>query len=140
MAVVSLKQMYVGHASQALSLTAQSPAATYYTKWIIAVDDDVDPTNFNDVVWAMSTRCNPADDVDFIRNTMSFRADPSLAPSAKPHGSKILINACAPYRWINQQPMRTFLRKSVYDRVAKRWGELKLPGRPPQVGSFFEED
>ncbi len=139
MAVVSLKQMYVGHASQALALTAQSPAATYYTKWIIAVDDDVDPTNFDDVVWAMSTRCNPSDDVDFIRNTMSFRADPSLAPSAKPHGSKILINACAPYRWIKEQPMRTFLRKSVYDRVAKRWGELKLPGRPPQVGSFFEE-
>jgi UbiD family decarboxylase len=140
MAVVSLKQMYVGHASQALALTAQSPAATYYTKWIIAVDDDVDPTNFDDVVWAMSTRCNPADDIDFIRNTMSFRADPSLAPNNKPHGSKILINACAPYRWINQQPMRTFLRKSVYDRVAKRWGELKLPGRPPQVKSFFEEN
>jgi len=139
MVVVSLKQMYVGHAAQVLALTAQSPAATYYTKWIIAVDHDVDPTNFNEVVWAMSVRCNPADDVDFIRNTMSFRADPSLAPEAKPYGSKILINACAPHRWLKQQPRRTFLRKSVYGQVAARWNELKLPDRPPQMSNFFEE-
>jgi 4-hydroxy-3-polyprenylbenzoate decarboxylase len=139
MAVVSVKQMYAGHAAQALALTAQSPTATYYTKWIIAVDDDVDPTNFDEVLWALSTRCSPVDDIDFIRNTMSFRADPSLAPEAKPYGSKILINACAPHRYLKQQPRRTFLRKSVHDRVASRWSELKLPDLPPQISTFFEE-
>ena len=50
---------------------AQCPAAAYYTKWIIAVDEDVDPTDFNEVMWALSTRCHPADDIDTLRNTWS---------------------------------------------------------------------
>ena len=53
MVVVSMQQQYAGHAAQVLALTAQCPAAAYYTKWIIAVDEDVDPTDFNDVMWAL---------------------------------------------------------------------------------------
>lgn len=137
--VVSLKQMYPGHATQALALTAQCPAATYYTKWIVAVDDDVDPTDIDEVIWALSARCNPSEDIDFLRQTMSFRADPSIAPSEKPYGSKILINACTPYRYRQQAPVRTLLRRSVYERVAKRWGELGFSGTAPHVNEFYEE-
>jgi len=139
MVVVALKQMYAGHAAQALALTAQCPTASYYTKWIIAVDDDVDPTNFDEVVWALSTRCNPSEDLDILRNTMSFRADPSLAPDAKPHGSKVLINACTPHRYIAQSPRRTMLRRATYARVAERWSEFKMPGRPPTLTHFHDE-
>ena len=137
--VVSLRQMYPGHAGQALALTAHCPAATYYTKWIVAVDDDIDPTDFDEVIWAMSTRCNPADDLDVLRNTMSFRADPSLAPEAKPYGSKVLVNACTPYRHLKQAPLRTALRRGVYDRVAGRWAELGLSGSAPEMSQFFKE-
>ncbi len=59
--MVSLQQQYAGHAAQVLALTAQCPAAAYYTKWVIAVDEDVDPTDFNEVMWALSTRCHPAE-------------------------------------------------------------------------------
>ncbi len=137
--VVSLRQMYPGHASQALSLTAHCPAATYYTKWIVAVDDDIDPSNFDEVLWALSTRCNPADDIDVLRNTMSFRADPSLAPEAKPYGSKALINACTPYKHLNSAPVRTALRESVYRNAAKRWRELGFAGAPTALHQFFKE-
>jgi 3-polyprenyl-4-hydroxybenzoate decarboxylase len=41
---VALQQKYAGHVAQVLALAAQCPAAAYYTKWIIAVDEDVDPT------------------------------------------------------------------------------------------------
>lgn len=139
LAVVSLKQMYPGHATQALALTAQCPAATYYTKWIVAVDEDVDPTDFDQVIWALSTRCNPTEDLDFLRQTMSFRADPSIAPQDKPYGSKALINACVPYRYANQAPQRTLLRRSVYSRVAGRWTELGLKGEPPKMSEFYRE-
>ena len=81
MVVVSLQQQYAGHAAQVLALAAQCPAAAYYTKWVIAVDEDVDPTDFNEVLWALSTRCHPADDhrhpaqhlVDRARSRASFR-------------------------------------------------------------------
>ena len=71
MVVVSLEQKYAGHSAQVLALAAQCPAAAYYTKWIIVVDEDVDPTDLNDVLWALSTRCHPSEDVDILRNTWS---------------------------------------------------------------------
>ena len=77
MVVVALQQQYAGHAAQVLALTAQCPAAAYYTKWIIAVDEDVDPTDFNEVMWALSTRCHPSDDIDMLRKTWSTGLDPS---------------------------------------------------------------
>ena len=137
--VVSLRQMYPGHASQALALTAQCPTASYYTKWIVAVDEDVDPTNFHELMWALSTRCNPADDLDVLRNTMSFRADPSLAPEAKPYGSKVLINACTPFKYRNHTPVRTRLRRSVYNQVQQRWDELGIGYPAPSLTSFYDE-
>jgi 3-polyprenyl-4-hydroxybenzoate decarboxylase len=140
MVVVSMQQQYAGHAAQVLALTAQCPAAAYYTKWIIAVDEDVDPTDFNDVMWALSTRCNPADDLDILRNTWSTGLDPSqYPPELRPYGSKVLVNACKPHKHMKQFPQATLLRQSVYERVAARWDELGLDGPPPKPAAFHKE-
>lgn len=138
MAVVSLKQMRAGHATQALALIAQCVAAPYL-KWIIAVDEDVDPTDFDQVVWALSTRCNPSDDLDILRNTWTYRSDTSLAPEARPFGSKVLVNACTPYRQLAQGPRRTLLRRDIYQRVAGRWSELGFSGAAPGLRVFHGE-
>ena len=138
--VVSLQQQYPGHASQVLALTAQCPAAAYYTKWIIAVDDDVDPTNMNEVIWALSTRCHPAEDIDIIRKTWSTGLDPSqFEMERRPYGSKALIDACKPHRYLKQFPQPTLLRRAVYERVAARWAELGFSGPPPRLTSFYRE-
>lgn len=140
MVVVSLKQQFAGHVAQVLALTAQCPAAAYYTKWIIAVDEDVDPTDMNDVLWALSTRCNPADNVDIQRNTWSTGLDPSQGPrEARPYGSKALIDACKPHRYLKDFPRSTLLRRDIYERVASRWEEFGLPGRVPQMSALEEE-
>ena len=80
MTVISLEQLYAGHAAQALALAAQVPGGAYFTKWIIAVDDDIDPSNMDEVMWAMGSRCNPADDIDILRDTWSTPLDPSQYP------------------------------------------------------------
>ena len=135
--VVSLTQQYPGHAAQVLALTAQCPAAAYYTKWIIAVDDDVDPTDFNDLMWALSTRCHPAEDIDTLRNTWSTGLDPSqFRVEDRPYGSKVLINACKPHRHLKQFPAATLLRREVYERVAARWAELGFSDPPPRLTTF----
>jgi 4-hydroxy-3-polyprenylbenzoate decarboxylase len=140
MVVVSLKQQFAGHVAQVLALTAQCPAAAYYTKWIVAVDDDVDPTDFNQVLWALSTRCNPADNIDIQRNTWSTGLDPSQGPrESRPYGSKALIDACKPHRYLKDFPKSTLLRHDVYERVAKRWAELGLPGAAPKINAFEDE-
>ena len=140
MVIVSLKQQYAGHAAQILALTAQCPAAAYYTKWVIAVDEDVDPTDFNQVMWALSTRFNPVDDLDVLRNTWSTGLDPSqYPPDLRPYGSKVLINACKPHRYIKQFPPATRLRAQTYERVKERWTELGFSQPPPVLKSFHQE-
>jgi len=137
MVVVSMNQQYAGHAQQVLALTAQCPGAAYYTKWIIAVDEDVDPTDFNQVMWAMSTRCNPSEDIDILRNTWSTWLDPTQnPPEERPYGSKALINACKEHRYINVFSRRSMLNEKTYNRVVSRWSELGLPGEPPKVTTF----
>ena len=140
MTVISLEQRYAGHAAQVLALAAQVPGGAYYTKWIIAVDEDVDPTDMDQVIWAMASRCNPIDDIDILRNTWSTWLDPTQNPPEKrPYGSKALINACKEHRHLPVFSKRTALRKKVYDQVAARWTELGLPGLIPTVRAFEAE-
>ena len=140
MTVISLEQRYAGHAAQALALAAQVPGGAYYTKWIIAVDEDVDPTDMNQVIWAMSSRCNPIEDIDLLRNTWSTWLDPTQnPPEERPYGSKALINACKEHRYLPVFSKRTALRKEIYDQVAQRWRTLGLPGEVPPVRAFEQE-
>jgi len=140
MTVLSMEQRYAGHAAQALALAAQVPGGAYYTKWIIAVDEDVDPTDMDQVIWAMSSRCNPIDDIDILRNTWSTWLDPTQNPPEKrPYGSKALINACKEHRHLPVFSKRTTLRKETYDKVAGEWKKLGLPGQVPTVRAFEEE-
>ncbi len=137
MTVISLEQRHAGHAAQVLALAAQVPGGAYYTKWIIAVDEDIDPTDMDQVIWAMASRCHPIDDIDILRNTWSTWLDPTQnPPERRPYGSKALINACKDHRYLPVFSKRTALRKSIYDQVARRWSKLGLPGQIPAVRAF----
>jgi 4-hydroxy-3-polyprenylbenzoate decarboxylase len=141
MTVIALEQKYAGHAAQCLALAAQVPGGAYYTKWIIAVDHDVDPTDMDQVIWAMASRCNPIDDIDILRNTWSTPLDPTQNPPEKrPYGSKALINACKEHRYIPVFSTRTTLRQSTYEKVAANWKKLGLPGNAPQVRAYESEE
>ncbi|MBX5492421.1 MAG: UbiD family decarboxylase [Chloroflexi bacterium] len=141
MTIVSLEQRYAGHAAQVLALVAQVPGGAYYTKWIIAVDEDVDPTDIDQVIWAMSSRCNPIDDIDILRNTWSTWLDPTQNPPEKrPYGSKALINACKDHRYLPVFSKRTTLREDVYRSIAARWHQLGLPGEVPTVRAFERDE
>jgi 4-hydroxy-3-polyprenylbenzoate decarboxylase len=137
MTVISIEQRHAGHAAQVLALAAQVPGGAYYTKWIIAVDDDIDPTDMDQVIWAMASRCNPIEDIDVLRNTWSTWLDPTQNPPEKrPYGSKALINACKEHRHLPMFSKRTTLRREIYEDVAARWKLLGLPGSVPPVTNF----
>lgn len=140
MTVISLEQRYAGHAAQCLALAAQVPGGAYYTKWIIAVDEDIDPTDMDQVIWAMSSRCHPIEDIDILRNTWSTWLDPTQNPPEKrPYGSKALINACKEHRYLPVFSKRTTLSREMYDHVEQRWKELGLRGTIPSVRAFEED-
>jgi UbiD family decarboxylase len=138
--VVSIRQMYAGHAPQVMALAAQCTAGAYFGKYVIVVDDDVDPTNVHQVLWAMATRSRPAHSIDILRETWSTYLDPSQnPPEIRPWGSKALINACMEYKFIKTFSKRTKLSKDAYENVVRRWQELGFAGEAPPI-TVFEED
>jgi 4-hydroxy-3-polyprenylbenzoate decarboxylase len=138
--VVSIKQMYAGHAAQAMALAAQCTAGAYFGKYVIVVDDDIDPSNVYQVLWAMATRSRPSQSIDILRETWSTYLDPSLnPPEIRPWGSKALINACMEYKHIKSFSRRTKLSKAAYENVAQRWQELGFSGQAPAMNIFEDE-
>src|SRR5439155_3430678 len=92
MTVVALKQRYDGHAKRAALVAA---AHSYMARVVVVVDDDIDPSNLQDVMWAVATRCEPSENVDIIRNAWSSALDPRIPEADKARGitshSKIII-------------------------------------------------
>jgi 4-hydroxy-3-polyprenylbenzoate decarboxylase len=100
----------------------------------------VDPTDFNEVMWALSTRCHPSEDIDILKKTWSTGLDPSqFEMERRSYGSKALIDACKPHRHIKQFPQTTLLRRAVYERAAARWNEFGFSGQPPKLTTFHDE-
>jgi 4-hydroxy-3-polyprenylbenzoate decarboxylase len=137
MVCVSIEQRHAGHAAQVLALAAQCSAAAYFTKWVVVVDEDIDPTDIEQVIWAMSTRCSPADDIDILRNTWSTYLDPTRnPPEERPYGSKTLINACKEHKYLKVFSKRTRLTKTTYDNVQKRWANYGFSFAMPTLDAF----
>ena len=97
-----------GHAVQAAHVAAQCGASAYASKYIVVVDDDVDVTNLDHLLWAMLTRTDPKESIQFITGSWDSSADPALPPERRAAGnmthSVALINACKPWHWRDKFP------------------------------------
>ncbi|MCY4191228.1 MAG: UbiD family decarboxylase, partial [Rhodospirillaceae bacterium] len=68
-AIVSIRKAYAGHAKRVMMGVWSYLRQFMYTKWVIVVDDDIDCRDWKDVIWAISTRMDPARDTTMIENT-----------------------------------------------------------------------
>jgi 4-hydroxy-3-polyprenylbenzoate decarboxylase len=91
LAVVSMKKQYAGHAKRVMFGVWSFLRQFMYTKFVIVVDDDVDARNWKDVVWAMTTRMDPARDLTLIENTPIDYLD--FASPVSGLGSKVGFDA-----------------------------------------------
>ncbi len=122
MMVVALKQRYDGHAKRAGLIAA---ANAYMGRLIVVVDEDIDPSNLNDVMWAIATRCEPSESIDIIRNGWSSALDPRIPPDRKLNGvashSKAIIVACRPFPWIDKFPATTSHTPDEVKALKEKW-------------------
>jgi 3-polyprenyl-4-hydroxybenzoate decarboxylase len=129
--VVSIKQRFCGHSRQAGFMAAQCPAAAYMNRFVIVVDDDVDPMNLEEVMWAVSTRCEPAEDIEIMRKSWGSKVDPMLADPAVPYNTRALIDACRPFEKLNTFPrVAQSTPRQVRETVTK-WKALFADPRFP---------
>ncbi len=129
MTVVALRQRYDGHAKRAALVAA---AHSYMARLVVVVDDDVDPSNLADVMWAVTTRCEPAEGIDIIRNAWSSALDPRIPPDAKERGitshSKAIIDGCRPFAWRDKFPPTSALSIDEARQIEEKWGNaLRSP-------------
>jgi 4-hydroxy-3-polyprenylbenzoate decarboxylase len=123
MTVVALRQRFDGHAKRAALLAA---AQSYMGRLVVVVDDDVDPSDINDVMWAITTRCEPSEQVDIVRNAWSSALDPRIPPEDKARGvtshSKLIIEAVRPFAWKDHFPRTSALSHEDARAIADKWG------------------
>lgn len=129
MTVVALRQRYDGHAKRAALVAA---AHSYMARIIVVVDDDVDPSNLADVMWAVATRCEPSEGIDIVRNAWSSALDPRISADDKGRGvtshSKAIIEACRPFAWLDKFPPTSALSQDEARAIEAKWGDvLKAP-------------
>ena len=98
--VVSIKQMYFGHSRHAGILASQMVPVAYGNRWTIVVDEDIDPSNLQEVIWAMGTRCDPKEDLEIMRKCWSSKIDPMVFDD-KYYNSRVVVDACIPYEHRN---------------------------------------
>ena len=98
--VVSIKQRYFGHSRHAGILASQMVPVAYGNRWTIVVDEDIDPSNLQEVIWAMGTRCDPKEDLEIMRKCWSSKIDPMVFDD-KYYNSRVVVDACIPYEHRN---------------------------------------
>jgi 3-polyprenyl-4-hydroxybenzoate decarboxylase len=123
--IVSVEQKYGGHAKQvALAALAQN---SYNRKYIVVVDDDIDPTDINAVLFALDERAD-ATTWDIIKDSWCNHLHPQLSPWQRQVGDitwpATLMMAIKPYYWIKDYPPLIKPDPKVWEDARKKWGEM----------------
>ena len=125
-AVVSIRKGYAGHAKRVMFGIWSYLRQFMYTKFIIVVDEDIDCRDWNEVIWAISTRCDPSRDFTMVENTPIDYLD--FASPVAGLGSKVGIDATN--KWggeTNREWGRPIIMEDhVKARIDAIWQELEL--------------
>ena len=126
MAVVSMKKQYPGHAKRIMLGVWSFLRQFMYTKFVIVTDDDVNVRDWNDVIWAMTTRMDPARDTTIIENTPIDYLD--FASPVSGLGSKMGMDATNKWKGETNREWGEpiVMDESVKQRVDEIWDELNI--------------
>ena len=126
MAVVSIKKSYPGHAKRVMLGIWSFLRQFMYTKFIIVCDDDVDVRNWQDVIWAITTRMDPARDTTMVEHTPIDYLD--FASPVSGLGSKMGMDATNkwPGETDREWGVPISMNKKVKEKIDDLWQELDI--------------
>lgn len=128
MVIISVEQKYAGHAKQAAMFATSQHQGAYMCRFAIVVDDDIDPSNISEVLWALGTRCEPETSIDIVRECWGTPLDTMLPPEKRSrrdysHSEGIIV-ACRPYYWIKDFPPSIKGSPELLKKTQEKWGRL----------------
>lgn len=127
--VVALKTAFPGHSRQAALVALGSRAGVLSNKAVITVDEDVDPSSWDEVMFAVTSRCDPAEDIDIIRGMPSSPINPVLAAFPEKIAKKdyttstLIIDACRPYELKDRFPKVNIVSRELKEKMISKWGK-----------------
>ncbi|MCA1924873.1 MAG: 4-hydroxy-3-polyprenylbenzoate decarboxylase [Thiobacillus sp.] len=126
MAVVSMKKAYPGHAKRVMFGIWSFLRQFMYTKFIIVTDDDVNVRDWQEVMWAITTRVDPARDTLLVENTPIDYLD--FASPVSGLGSKMGLDATNKWPGETTREWGTpiVMDAAVKARIDALWGQLGL--------------
>ncbi|MCW8918289.1 MAG: 4-hydroxy-3-polyprenylbenzoate decarboxylase [Gammaproteobacteria bacterium] len=126
LAVVSIKKQYPGHAKRVMLGIWSFLRQFMYTKFVIVVDDDIDTRNWEDVIWAITTRMDPLRDTTLLANTPIDYLD--FASPVSGLGSKMGMDATNKWPGESDREWGTpiIMDEAVKARVDALWEELGI--------------
>ncbi len=127
-AVVSIRKAYAGHAKRVMMGIWSFLRQFIYTKFVIVVDDDINARDWKDVMWALSTRMDPARDVTIVENTPIDYLD--FASPASGLGGKIGLDATNkwPPETTREWGRKIAMTEAIVAEVTAKWASYGLPG------------
>ena len=124
--VVAIKQRYAGHARQAGHILSQCGVGAYMSRYSVVVDEDIDPANLHEVIWAVATRTDPAIDINIIERGMGSKNDPMYVAYRydAPYSAKAVIDACRPWDHLDDFPPVAEASKELQAKIRAKWKDL----------------
>lgn len=120
---ISIKQRYFGHSRMAAYVAANARPGSYINRFTVVVDEDIDVSSLNAVIWAMSMRCDPERDVEIVKKGWGSKLDP-LCFSDVYYKSCAIIDACKPFEHIDDFPIVVETGKDYAKQIKEKWGWL----------------
>lgn len=126
MAIVSIKKQYPGHAKRVMFGVWSYLRQFMYTKYIIVVDDDINTRDWNEVIWAITTRMDPTRDTTLVDNTPIDYLD--FASPVSGLGSKMGLDATNKWQGETQREWGTpiVMGAQVKNKIDRLWADLGL--------------
>ncbi len=138
LAIIAVKQMYHGHSTQVGLAAFATHTGNYGLKTVILVDDDIDPENMDQVLYALAFRHQASRGTQILERGRSTPLDPSLPTNDRYLTSRILIDTCIPYEW-DDKPIQIEMDAALLERIKREWDSYFAEAADGRAGATARE-
>ncbi len=124
---VAIKQLYGGHSKQAGLIASQCHAGAYANRFVVVVDDDIDPADMDKVVWAMCTRFDTQEGLEILKGCWSTTLDPMVYSESDRRNTRLVIDACKPWHRRDTFPEVVRNSKPLDEHIRSKFAEILPP-------------